>query len=284
MAAGPERLQKLLAGVGVGSRREIETWIRAGRVTIDGKPAALGQRVTGQEAIAIDGRPVTELRRPRAGERTLVYHKPAGEMCTRRDPEGRPTVFENLPPLQGRRWISVGRLDFTTSGLLLVTTDGALAHGLMHPSRQLAREYMVRILGEVPAAVLEQLRAGITLEDGPARFDVLVPAGEGASNRWFRVEVREGRNRLVRRLWEAAGLQVSRLMRVRYGPVELPRSLRAGRWQAVEGEALAALYAAAGVTPGDPEPARAARRPGRPRRPGAPPRGRSRGDSRSRTR
>jgi 23S rRNA pseudouridine2605 synthase len=284
VATGPERLQKLLAGVGVGSRREIETWIRAGRVTIDGKAASLGQRVTGQEAIAIDGRPVTELRRPRAGERTLVYHKPAGQMCTRRDPEGRPTVFENLPPLQGRRWISVGRLDFTTSGLLLVTTDGALAHGLMHPSRQLAREYMVRILGEVPAAVLEQLRAGITLEDGPARFDVLVPAGEGASNRWFRVEVREGRNRLVRRLWEAAGLQVSRLMRVRYGPVELPRALRAGRWQAVEGEALAALYAAAGVTPADAEPARPAARAGRPRQAGVPPRGRSRSGSRSRSR
>lgn len=281
MADGPERLQKLLAGVGVGSRREIEAWIRAGRVTVDGSPAALGQRVTGQEAIAIDGRPVTALRRPRAAERTLVYHKPAGEMCTRRDPEGRPTIFENLPPLQGRRWISVGRLDFTTSGLLLVTTDGALAHGLMHPSRQIAREYMVRVLGEVPVAMLEQLRAGVTLEDGPARFDVLVPAGEGASNRWFRVEVREGRNRLVRRLWEAAGLQVSRLMRVRYGPVELPRALRAGRWQAVEGEALAALYAAAGVTPADAEPARPAARP---RRPGAPPRGRGRSGSRSRSR
>lgn len=249
MAGDPERLQKVLAGAGLGSRREIETWIRAGRVTVDGVTAALGQRVSGREDIAIDGRPVVALRRARTGERTLLYHKPAGEICTRHDPEQRPTVFERLPPLLGRRWISVGRLDFTTSGLLLVTTDGALAHALMHPSRGLVREYMVRILGEVPPEVLQRLRAGIELDDGPARFDALEPAGEGATNRWFRVVVREGRNRLVRRLWEAAGYPVSRLIRVRYGPVELPRSVRAGRHRSLEGAELDALYAAAGLPP-----------------------------------
>jgi 23S rRNA pseudouridine2605 synthase len=271
VSASPERLQKVLAAAGLGSRREIEAWIRAGRIVVDGTPAGLGQRVTGEESISLDGRPITALRRPRSAERTILYHKPAGEICTRHDPEQRPTIFDRLPPLQGRRWISVGRLDFTTAGLLLLTTDGALAHALMHPSRGLVREYMVRILGDVPNAVLDQLRAGIELEDGPARFTTLVAGGEGDANHWFRVEVREGRNRLVRRLWEAAGFQVSRLIRVRYGPAELPRSLRAGRSQRVEGELLAALYAAAGLpvpgAPADPpkRPPTTKRRP----RPGA---------------
>jgi 23S rRNA pseudouridine2605 synthase len=239
----------VLAAAGVGSRREIEEWIRAGRITVDGARAALGVRVSGRERISIDGKPVAALRRPVLRPRTLVYHKPAGEICSRHDPEQRPTVFERLPPLQGGRWVSVGRLDFTTSGLLLLTTDGALAHGLMHPSSGLEREYMVRILGAVEEATLQRLRAGLQLEDGPARFDLLEPAGGGETNRWFRVLVKEGRNRLVRRLWEAAGCQVSRLMRVRYGPVVLARELRVGRHRLLEGEELQALYRAAGLPP-----------------------------------
>jgi 23S rRNA pseudouridine2605 synthase len=248
MVASGERLQKVLASAGLGSRREIETWIRAGRIVVDGVAAELGQRVTGEEDIRLDGRSVVLVRGRHAPvDRTIAYHKPAGEICTRHDPEGRPTVFDRLPRLQGRRWVSVGRLDFSTAGLLLLTTDGALAHALMHPSRGLVREYMVRILGAVPAPVLDRLRTGIDLDDGPARFDSIVAAGEGDANHWFRVAVREGRNRLVRRLWEAAGLQVSRLIRVRYGPMELPRALRAGRSEAVEGAALEALYTAAGL-------------------------------------
>lgn len=238
----------MLAAAGVASRREVEEWIRAGRIAVDGKPATLGQRISGRERISIDGKPVPALRRPAARPRTLMYHKPAGEICSRHDPEQRPTVFDSLPPLQGGRWVSVGRLDFTTSGLLLLTTDGALAHALMHPSSGLEREYMVRILGAVDDATLQRLRDGLVLDDGPARFDVLEPAGGGETNRWFRVLVKEGRNRLVRRLWEAAGCQVSRLIRVRYGPVVLPRGLRTGRHQLLEGEELQALYAAAGLS------------------------------------
>ncbi|MBL8226083.1 MAG: pseudouridine synthase [Chromatiales bacterium] len=249
--AAAERLQKVLAGAGVASRREIEEWIRAARITVDGKPATLGQRVSGRERISIDGKPVAALRRPAARARTLIYHKPSGEICSRHDPEQRPTVFERLPPVQGGRWVSVGRLDFTTSGLLLLTTDGALAHALMHPSSGLEREYMVRILGAVDEATLQRLRDGLQLEDGPARFDVLEAAGGGETNRWFRVLVKEGRNRLVRRLWEAAGCQVSRLIRVRYGPVVLPRDLRTGRHRLLEGEGLQALYAAAGLAGSD---------------------------------
>jgi 23S rRNA pseudouridine2605 synthase len=241
----------VLAGAGVASRREIEEWIRAGRITVDGARATLGQRVSGRERISIDGKPVAALRRPAARPRTLIYHKPSGEICSRHDPEQRPTVFERLPPVQGGRWVSVGRLDFTTSGLLLLTTDGALAHALMHPSSGLEREYMVRSLGAVDDATLQRLRDGLQLEDGPARFDALEPAGGGETNRWFRVLVKEGRNRLVRRLWEAAGCQVSRLIRVRYGPVVLPRDLRAGRHRLLEGEGLQALYAAAGLAVSD---------------------------------
>jgi 23S rRNA pseudouridine2605 synthase len=281
MVASGERLQKVLASAGVGSRREIEAWIRAGRLAVNGVQAELGQRVTGREDIRLDGRPVVLAHgRHASAERTIAYHKPAGEICTRRDPEGRPTVFDRLPRLQGRRWVSVGRLDFSTSGLLLLTTDGALAHALMHPSRGLVREYMVRILGAVPPEVLDRLRAGLDLDDGPARFDSIVAAGEGDANHWFRVAVREGRNRLVRRLWEAAGLQVSRLIRVRYGPVELPRSVRAGRSQALEGPALEELYAAAGLTaPAAAAPATPPRR--RPLRPAAA-RGRTRRSTRNR--
>lgn len=242
-----ERLQKVLAGAGVGSRREIEQWIRAGRITVNGKVAGLGQKVTGREKILIDNRPVPALRKTRPSPRVLVYHKPSGEVCTRSDPQGRPTIFDRLPPLQGSRWINVGRLDLATSGLLLLTTDGELANALMHPSREIEREYAVRVQGTVSDETLSRIREGIALEDGTAKFDSVEPAGGEGSNQWFRVVVSEGRNRLVRRVWEAVECRVSRLIRVRYGPVELSRSLRPGHHRLLKEKELAALYAAAGL-------------------------------------
>jgi 23S rRNA pseudouridine2605 synthase len=248
-----ERLQKVLASAGIGSRREIEQWIRAGRITVNGKVAELGQKVTGREKILIDQRPVPALRKTRPSPRVLIYHKPSGEVCTRSDPEGRPTIFDRLPPLQGSRWINVGRLDLATSGLLLLTTDGELANALMHPSMEVEREYAVRVQGTVSEATLARIRAGITLEDGKAKFDSVEPAGGEGSNQWFRVVVSEGRNRLVRRVWEAVECRVSRLIRVRYGPVELSRSLRPGHHRLLREKELGALYAAAGLGDSEPE-------------------------------
>lgn len=242
-----ERLQKVLAGAGVGSRREIEQWIRAGRITVNGSIATLGQKVSGREKILVDGRVIPALRKSRPSPRVLLYHKPAGEVCTRSDPEGRPTIFDRLPPLQGSRWINVGRLDLATSGLLLLTTDGALANALMHPSREIEREYAVRVQSMVSDEALAQIREGIELDDGIARFDAVEPAGGDGSNQWFRVTVSEGRNRLVRRIWEAVECRVSRLIRVRYGPVLLPRSLRPGHHRLLRGHELSGLYVAAGL-------------------------------------
>jgi 23S rRNA pseudouridine2605 synthase len=225
-----ERLQKWLAGKGLGSRREIEGWISTGRVTVNGKVAVLGAKVEGSERICVDGKPVRNQERE-ARHRTLIYHKPPEEICTRSDPEGRRTVFHSLPRIIGARWISVGRLDYLTTGLLIVTTDGALANQLMHPSSQLKREYAVRALGEPSDEQLEQLTRGVELEDGPARFDSLVVTeGEGA-NRSYLVTVSEGRNRIVRRLFEQVGCRVNRLMRVRYGSLTLPRDLRQGKYR-----------------------------------------------------
>jgi len=246
-SAATERLQKVLAGAGIGSRREIEQWIKAGRITINGNVATLGQKVSGREKILVDGRPVPALRKTRPSPRVLVYHKPSGEVCTRSDPEGRPTVFDRLPPIQGSRWINVGRLDLATSGLLLLTTDGSLANALMHPSREIEREYAVRVQGTVSDATLERIRAGISLDDGVARFDSVERTGGDASNQWFSVVVSEGRNRLVRRVWEAVDCRVSRLIRVRYGPAELSRSLRPGHHRLLKDKELEALYAAAGL-------------------------------------
>lgn len=246
-AAATDRLQKVLAGAGVGSRREVEQWIKAGRITINGNVATLGQKVSGREKILIDGRPVPALRKTRPSARVLVYHKPSGEVCTRSDPEGRPTVFDRLPPIQGSRWINVGRLDLATSGLLLLTTDGSLANALMHPSREIEREYAVRVQGTVSDATLERIRAGIGLDDGVAKFDSVERTGGDGSNQWFSVVVSEGRNRLVRRVWEAVECRVSRLIRVRYGPVELSRSLRPGHHRLLKDKELEALYEAAGL-------------------------------------
>ena len=224
-----ERLQKLLAGAGHGSRREIEQWIRDQRVTVAGRIAQLGDRAEPGADIRLDGK---ALHCEVAGGRSvLIYHKPAGEVTTRRDPEGRPTVFERLPPPAAGRWVVIGRLDVNTTGLLLFTTDGALAHRLMHPSAEIEREYLVRVHGHPGPEVLEQLRRGVMLEDGPARFDRIVPGGRSESHSWFRVTLREGRNREVRRLWQEAGWEVSRLARLRFGTVELPEDLRPGAWR-----------------------------------------------------
>ncbi len=250
-----ERLQKFLAAAGLGSRREIEGWIAAGRLRVDGKPAVPGQKVSGTERITLDGRPLRSRMRRRPKPRVLVYHKPVGEVCTRTDPEGRPTVFESLPRVVGSRWISVGRLDIDTSGLLLFTTDGELANALMHPSSELERQYAVRVRGPVTDDTLQYLTAGIRLDDGLGRFASITPEGGDGTNRWYRVAVAEGRNRIVRRLWEAVECQVSRLIRVRFGPVLLPRHLARGRFAEMNPRQLAELYVAAGLPVPGAEPA-----------------------------
>ena len=245
-----ERLQKFLARAGLGSRRQIEDWVRQGRITVNGVAAQLGAQVGAADDIQIDGKRVS-VRADRQRRRVLAYYKPVGEMTTRSDPEGRPTIFERLPPLRDGRWIAVGRLDLTTQGLLLVTNDGELANRLMHPSSQIEREYAVRVLGEVAPEMLKRLREGVTLEDGVARFDDLREAGGEGANRWYHVVLREGRNREVRRLWESQGVTVSRLTRVRYGPVALRRGLHPGRWDELDETQIGALLAAVGYQPAD---------------------------------
>ena len=225
-----EKLQKVLARAGKGSRREMETYISAGRVSVDGKTAYLGDRVEGTEQIRIDGHQVTLKPKDEEVCRVLMYNKPEGEMCTRKDPEGRPTVFDRLPPLESERWVAVGRLDINTSGMLLFTNDGELASRLMHPSRKVEREYAVRVFGEVTEAMLQTLRAGVKLEDGLAKFQKITYRGGEGRNHWFHVVLSEGRNREVRRLWESQDVQVSRLIRVRYGDLALKRQLPLGGW------------------------------------------------------
>jgi 23S rRNA pseudouridine2605 synthase len=244
-----ERLQKVLAAAGLGSRREIETWISEGRITINGRTAKLGDRIRGVDRISVDGRPVKALARgTETRHRVILYHKPEGELTTRKDPEGRPTVFEALPPLRGSRWVSVGRLDTNTSGLLIFTNDGALANKLMHPSSQIEREYAVRVLGKVTDEQLTMLKKGVRLEDGMAKFDDIAEAGGEGANHWYHVILREGRNREVRRLWEAVGLTVSRLIRVRFGTLALPRNLPRGAWRDATEEEISGLSSAAGIT------------------------------------
>jgi len=243
-----ERVQKVLADTGLASRREIDWLIQAGRVIVDGKPAVPGSRLTGDEKVLVDGK---RIRLPDAAPRSkrlpevLLYHKPTGEITARRDPEGRQTVFESLPRPPGGRWIAVGRLDLNTSGLLLFTTDGALANRLMHPRYGLERRYAVRVRGELSERQLAALTEGIELEDGTARFENVEAVGGGRANQWYEVSLREGRNREVRRMLEALGVTVSRLMRVSYGPIALGKLAR-GRHRSLTPAEVAALMAAAG--------------------------------------
>jgi len=236
----PVRLQKLLAEAGLGSRRTVEGWIRAGRITVGGRKAQLGDRAVPGDDVRLDGRRLELKVSDSAPHELLLYYKPAGEVTSRSDPQGRPTVFERLPAPRHGRWINVGRLDVNTTGLLLLTTDGKLAHRLMHPSSEIEREYLVRVRGRPPEEALGRLLLGVPLEDGPASFGRIEPgtweegaAAPGGTRGWgghstYRVVLSEGRNREVRRLWEAVGFEVSRLKRIRYGPVELPRDLKPG--------------------------------------------------------
>ena len=247
-----ERLQKVLANAGLGSRRLLEQRIEAGEIRVNGLIAELGSSVHAGDRVELDGKLFVTINDNAEHAQVLVFNKPEGVVTTRDDPEGRPTVFEQLPQLKGARWIAVGRLDINTTGLLLLTTDGALAHALMHPSTEVDREYICRVHGEVTDEALERLRAGVELEDGPARFEELAVISRGDSHSWFRVVVREGRNREVRRMWESQGLMVSRLKRIRYGNVELPRGLLKGCSEALEGDQVKALRQLVGAT--EPEP------------------------------
>ncbi len=224
-----ERIQKLLADAGIASRREAERWIADGRVTVNGVKAQLGDRAGREDVVRVDGRTV-KLADAGRTRRVLAYNKPLGEVCTRTDPDGRPTVFDHLPHTRGERWINVGRLDINTTGLLLFTTDGELANKLMHPSSGVDREYAVRVRGNVDDDMIARLKEGVLLEDGMARFtDVQFFDGEG-QNKWFHVVLMEGKNREVRRLWESQGVEVSRLKRVRYGCIFMPANVPVGTW------------------------------------------------------
>lgn len=223
-----DRIQKLLANAGYGSRREIEGWIEKGRVKVNGAVARLGDRANLRDKILIDNKPVKFVNSAEIQTRVIAYHKPVGEISTRKDSEGRKTVFEKLPPIKQQRWVSIGRLDINTSGLLLFTNNGMLANKLMHPSSEIEREYAVRVMGNPTDEQLESLKTGIMLDDGTAAFkNIKAKGGEGV-NRWFNVVINEGRYREVRRLWKEAGFTVSRLIRIRFGPVLLPRDKRTG--------------------------------------------------------
>jgi 23S rRNA pseudouridine2605 synthase len=241
------RLQKALADAGLGSRREIEGWIAAGRVKVNGRVARLGDRVLPADRVQVDGRDARRRRSRAVATRVIAYNKPEGEIVTRRDPHGRTSVFDRLPGLEGGRWVAVGRLDINTSGLLLLTNDGELANRLMHPSREVEREYAVRVLGDVSAEALHRLTHGVELEDGPARFEEVVESGGAGANRWFHVVLREGRKREVRRLWEAVGLRVSRLKRVRFGDVILGPRIPKGRWRVLDAAEIDGLRDLAGM-------------------------------------
>ena len=246
-----EKLQKILARAGQGSRRELEEVIAAGRVSVDGKIASLGDRVVLSSAtkIRIDGHLINIIPTQKEICRVLMYYKPEGELCTRSDPEGRATVFDRLPRLTGSRWIAVGRLDINTSGLLLFTTDGELANRLMHPSREVEREYSVRVFGNVDEAMLQRLRKGVQLEDGPANFKQIKAVGGTGINQWFDVTLTEGRNREVRRLWESQEVEVSRLIRIRYGNIKLEKSLPRGGWEEMGLEQVNYLRELVGLSP-----------------------------------
>ena len=248
-----EKLQKLLATVGLGSRRELEKWISAGRVSVNGSTAKLGDRAEADDRILVDGRPIKIVTDD--SPRVLMYSKPEGEVSTTTDPEGRPTVFDGLPRLSRGRWIAIGRLDINTSGLLLFTTHGELANRLMHPSYEVKREYMVRIHGEVNEAMIARLTEGVILEDGVAKFQTVKAQHARSndehisSNQWFRIILAEGRTREVRRLWESQGVEVNRLKRISYGPIELPSFVRRSEFIELDPKQVISLFRAVSLKP-----------------------------------
>lgn len=256
-----EKLQKVLARAGLGSRREIEGWITEGRVSVNGKLAQLGERVGENDVLRVDGHVVSKTRLQSVRPRVLVYHKPVGEVTSRNDEAGRPTVFDNLPSIRNGRWIAVGRLDINTSGLLLFTNDGELANRLMHPSYTIDREYAVRVLGEVSPEQLSALSEGVQLEDGIARFTQLRDGGGEGANHWYHVCLEEGRNREVRRLWESQGITISRLMRVRYGPITLHKRIRPGKWEELDEQGINLLRQAVKLEAPEPTPSAPKGRP-----------------------
>ena len=246
-----DKLQKLLAHAGLGSRREIEVWISDGRITVNGKRAKLGDRAAASDRILIDGKLQALSSRREQNVKALIYHKPEGEICSRKDPKGRPTIFENLPAIPGGRWVSVGRLDLNTSGLILLTNSGDLANKLMHPSTGLDREYLVRIRGRASDESIEKLtRTGVDIDGKPAKFVSVMAAdlSEEGTNHWYRVIIKEGRNREVRKMWDAVGHTVSRLKRIRYGTVKLTRDLKRGQCQRMAPMQLEKLVSSVGLS------------------------------------
>jgi len=242
-----ERIQKVLANAGLGSRRQLEVWIKEGRVKVNGRLAVIGEKISERDKIHLDGKPVRLNKVSPTSVKIIAYYKPAGEICTRDDPERRKTIFESLPKPGRGRWINIGRLDINTTGLLLLTNNGEIANHFMHPSKNIEREYAVRVLGKATDRQLAVLKEGIMLDDGIAGFSEIVDAGGEGVNHWYHVIITEGRNREVRRLWESQGLKVARLIRVRYGSYVLPRKKRPGQFWDLSGQEIDQLLQDAGV-------------------------------------
>ncbi len=236
-----QRIQKFLAHQGVASRRQVDDMLQKGRISVNGQVAKPGDQVEGNEKIAIDGK-IIRINLNQLKPKVLMYHKPVGEVCSRADPEGRTSVFDSLPGLGNGRWVSIGRLDINTSGLILFTNQGELANRLMHPSFEVEREYAVRVHGTVTTDMIGQLEQGVQLDDGIARFDQIIDSGGEGTNHWYHVILREGRNREVRRLWESVGVEVSRLVRVRYDQFNLPKWLKPGKYRFFEDDVVEKLY------------------------------------------
>ena len=236
-----EKLQKILANAGLGSRREIEKWIADGRVSVNGSIAQLGERATDNDTLRVDGRVIKIKPSEEIYTRVIAYHKPIGEVSTQKDPEGRATVFDSLPRTGFGRWISIGRLDINTTGLLLFTNNGELAHRLMHPSYQVERKYAVRIHGEVTDEMIENLKTGVLIDGDMCQFNYIQAGGGEGTNQWYEVGLSEGKNREVRKLWQSQDVDVSRLIRIEYGPIDLPKSLSRGRWRDLDEEQITKL-------------------------------------------
>ncbi len=264
---GTQKLQKALAQAGLGSRRDMEQWVLAGRVTVNGAPATIGARVGPNDAIQVDGQPLRRARND-TPPRVILYYKPEGEIVSHDDPGKRPRVYDRLPQPRGAKWLAIGRLDFNTSGLLILTTSGELANRMMHPRYELEREYAVRVLGRLNPEQQAKLLSGIQLDDGLARCEAVQDRGGEGANHWYHVVIREGRNREVRRLFEALGLRVSRLMRVRFGAISLPRGLKRGQFVELEPREVRQLLGSLGLEAPSPAVARGAR-PAHRRRPGS---------------